>query len=76
MFDRNAIEQIYNIDIQQDSTHKAMPIPPPIHNDAHPFFAPFRCMAYNNVTRMRHPKKENANILSFLNFKILNMVQI
>ena len=43
------------LDFQHDSTHKAMPIPPPIHSEAHPFFAPFRCMAYNKVTRIRQP---------------------
>ena len=62
------------LDIQHDSTHKAMPIPPPIHKEAHPFFAPFRCMAYNKVTRIRQPINLVNNLIKFFRGNLTNIL--
>src|SRR5674476_15500 len=40
----------------QRSTHRAMPIPPPMHNVARPFLALRRCISNSSVVRMRAPE--------------------
>lgn len=35
----------------------AIPIPPPIHNDATPFLPPVRFKAYISVTNTRQPER-------------------